>query len=141
LRTRSQKSRMVNKMANNELVLSFGLPGLNEMIRVARGNRYASAKQKKKYTRMVERELIAQDCIPDKPYQMIEIEFVWTEKGRGRDPDNVRVGAKYILDAMVNQGVIPDDSMKYVKLLADTFMKGKERAVTVKWTGYIEDSI
>jgi len=111
------------------------------MIRVARGNKYASAKQKKKYTKMVEVELVAQDCIPLNPYRMIEIEFVWTEKGRSRDPDNVRVGAKFVLDAMVNQGIIPDDSMKHVKLLADSFRKGAEKTVTVKWIGYTEESI
>lgn len=135
-------------MVNNELVLSFSLPGLNEIIKAAktptrqRGKRavpgMAYASMKKKYTQMVEAELIAQECIPDKPFQMIDIEFIWTEKGRGRDPDNTRVGAKYVLDAMVNQGVIPDDSMKYVKLLADKFAKGKERGVTIRWHGYTE---
>lgn len=128
-------------MANNELLLSFSLPGLNEMIATARSNRYASAKQKKKYTQAVEAELMAQDCIPDTPFAAIEIEFIWTEKGRGRDPDNIRCGAKYVLDAMVNQGIIPDDSMKYVKLLADKFRKGAERGVSVKWIGYTRGSI
>jgi len=128
-------------MVNNELILKFGLPGLNEMIYVARGNKYASATQKKKYTRVVEAELIAQGCIPVKPYRVIDITFVWTEKGRGRDPDNVRVGAKFILDAMVNQGIIPDDSMKYVGIIADRFIKGKERGIIVKWAGYTEESI
>ena len=128
-------------MTNNELTLSFGLPGLNEMIRTARGNKYASAKQKKKYTQAVEAELIAQGCIPEEPYQNIDIEFIWIESGRARDPDNVRMGAKFVLDAMVNQGIIPDDSMKYVKLLADTFKKDKERSVIVEWTGYTEESI
>lgn len=128
-------------MANSELILEFGLPGLNEIIAVARGNRYASAAQKKKYTQMVEVELIAQGCIPEKPFAQIDIEFIWTEKGRGRDPDNVRVGAKPVFDAMVNQGIIPDDSMKYVKHIADKFMKGKKRGVIVKWIGYTEESI
>ena len=41
----------------------------------------------------------------------------------------------------MNQGIIPDDSMKYVKLLADTFKKDKERSVIVEWTGYTEESI
>lgn len=128
-------------MTNNELKLSFGLPGLNEIIQVARSNRYASAKQKKKYTHMVEVELLSQGCIPEKPFMMIDIEFTWIESGRARDPDNIRAGAKYVLDSMVNQGIIPDDSMKYVKILADKFQKGKERSVNIKWTGYTEDMI
>ena len=126
-------------MANNELILEFGLPGLNEIIRIARGDRYASARQKKKYTEMVEAELIAQGCIPGEPFQMIDIEFIWTEARHPRDPDNVRVGAKFVLDAMVNRGIIPDDSMKHVKILADKFRKGKKRGVIVRWTTHKEE--
>jgi len=116
------------------LTLPFGLPGLNEMIDVARANRYASAKQKKKYTRLVEKELIAQHCIPETPMESISINCIWTESGRARDPDNIRVGIKYILDAMVNTGVLKDDSMKYVRFLGDTFQKGDKRAVAVEWS-------
>ncbi|MEA3340006.1 MAG: hypothetical protein U9R15_08575 [Chloroflexota bacterium] len=134
-------------MANNELKLSFALPSLNEMLK-AKGTMYgrsgsrrysAYTAMKKKYMQAVEAELIAQNCIPEKPFKAIDIEFVWMEAGRGRDPDNVRAGgAKFILDAMVNCGIMPDDSMKYVKHLADKFQKGKERGVIVKWTEYME---
>lgn len=136
-------------MVNNELHLSFGLPGLNEIIKAAKipskprrnGKRappgIVYSAMKKKNTEMVEAELVAQGCIPAKPFQMIDIEFIWTEKGRARDPDNVRVGAKFVLDAMVHRGIIPDDSMKYIKLLADKFVKGSERAVIVKWSEVI----
>ena len=126
-------------MANNELILSFSLPGLNEIIKVARGNKYASAKQKKKYTEMVEAELYLQGCVPDEPFPMIDIEFIWTEAAHPRDPDNVRFGAKAILDAMVNRMIIPDDSMKYIKSIRDTFRKGKERGVIVRWAAHKEE--
>jgi Holliday junction resolvase RusA-like endonuclease len=114
----------MNKMASNELILEFGLPGLNEIIKAAktptRGKRayhgVVYAAMKKKYTQMVE-----------------------AEGGRARDPDNIRVGAKFVLDAMVNQGVIKDDSMKYVKILRDSFMKGTGRAVIVRWIAHTEE--
>ena len=124
----------MTRLTQNNLTLSFGLPGLNEMIDVARGNRYASAKQKKKYTKLVEKELVAQHCIPKTPLTSISVNCVWTESGRARDPDNIRVGIKYILDAMVNTGVLKDDSMKYVKFLSDTFQKGDKRKVEIDWT-------
>lgn len=124
-------------MANNELILEFGLPGLNEIIKAAKRHHMAYASMKKKYTQAVEAELIAQDCIPDTPFMQIDIEFIWTEKGRGLDPDNCRVGAKFCIDAMVNRGIMPDDSMKYVKSIRDTFTKGKERSVIVKWSEVI----
>ena len=124
----------LNEGINQSLTLSFGLPGLNEMINVARTNRYASAKQKKKYTKKVEKELIAQHCIPETPMTSISINCIWTESGRARDPDNIRVGIKYILDAMVNTGVLKDDSMKHVKFIGDTFQKGNKRTVQVNWS-------
>lgn len=126
------------------LTLSFGLPGLNEIIRDAKiptkqqgkkaipGMVYAS--KKKKYTKKVENELIAQHCIPETPMISISINCIWTESGRARDPDNIRVGIKYILDAMVNTGVLKDDSMKYVKFIGDTFQKGDKRMVQINWS-------
>jgi len=118
---------------SQSLTLFFGLPGLNEMINVARGNRYASANQKKKFTKKVEKELIAQQCIPKEPMTTISINCIWTEAGHPRDPDNIRVGIKYILDAMVNTGVLKDDSMKHVKFIGDTFQMGGKRTVEINW--------
>jgi Holliday junction resolvase RusA-like endonuclease len=120
-------------MTTTSLTLPFGLPGYNEMIQVARGNKYASAKQKKKYTKLVEKELIAQHCIPDKPLISISVDCIWTESRHARDPDNIRAGIKYVLDAMVNTGVLKDDSMKYVKFLGDTFQSGDKRMVEIRW--------
>jgi len=122
-----------NPDVSQSLTLSFGLPGLNEMINVARGNRYASANQKKKFTKKVEKELIAQQCIPKEPLTSISINCSWTEGGHARDPDNIRVGIKYILDAMVNTGVLKDDSLKHVKFIGDTFQMGEKRMVEVNW--------
>jgi len=100
-------------MATNHLVLSFGLPGLNEIIKVAKRHHMAYASMKKKYTQMVETELIAQGCIPDKPYAAIAIEFEWVEG--------------------VNRGIIPNDTRKEVRILRDLYPAGKERAVIVRW--------
>ena len=72
-------------MTNNELILKFGLPGLNEIIKAAKRHHMAYASMKKKYTQAVEAELIAQGCIPKKPYQNIDIEFIWIESGQGFD--------------------------------------------------------
>ena len=128
-------------MTNNKLVLSFGLPGLNEIIKAAKKHHMAYATMKKKYTQMVEKELMAQGCIPDKPYAAIAIEFEWIEGAHARDPDNARVGAKFCIDAMVNRGIIPNDTRKEVRILRDLYPAGKERAVIVRWTGYTEESI
>ena len=128
------------------LELNYGLPGLNKFIKTAkisvkrRGKRaingIAYALMKKKYTQMVEAELIAQDCIPDEPFDYIDVEFTWIEAAHPRDPDNVRAGSKFILDAMVNRGVIPDDTMRYIHELRDKYVKGNKRAVIIRWEGH-----
>lgn len=43
------------------------------------------------------------------------IGFTWVEPDRRRDIDNISAGKKYILDALVALGVLPDDSWKHVK--------------------------
>ena len=49
----------------------------------------------------------------------VYIEFLWIEKDRRRDLDNIYSGKKYILDALQTAGVIPNDSQKYVIGLVD----------------------
>ena len=99
----------------------------------------AYATMKKKHTTEIGKELVAQGCIPDVPYNRIDIECVWIESGHTRDPDNILCGGlKPILDAMVKQGVIVDDSIKQVNRITATFERGKERGVIVKWTAHKE---
>lgn len=55
------------------------------------------------------------------------IHFTWHErpadKHKQRDPDNIRFGAKFVLDALVKEGIIPDDSLRYVLGLGDDFVE------------------
>ena len=39
-----------------------------------------------------------------------------------RDIDNVRFAAKFVLDALVETGVIPNDTQRYVRSISDRFM-------------------
>ena len=93
-------------------LIYFGtLPGLNEIIKEARKNRYAAAYQKKKTQEEIATQLW--------PYVFrgfggpVNIHINFYEKDRRRDEDNVMAGMKFILDAIVQMGVIPDDSQKY----------------------------
>ena len=118
-----------------QLHLDFGLPGLNRIIDVAKKGPHAYATMKKKYTRLVADELLVQDCIPNRPYEMLTLYFDWIETAQHlRDPDNIRAGAKFILDAMVHVGMIKDDSMNHVKAIRDLFQIGESRRVEVSWT-------
>ena len=103
------------------------LPSLNDYVNAERTNRFKGAKMKRD----------TQDAI--KVYMRatihfenpVRLHFHWIEKTSRRDLDNVAFAKKFILDALVELGVLTDDSQKYVKGFTDTFEKGKENGVIV----------
>ena len=125
-------------MTNTILMLDYALPTMNDIIKASKqvrhGKGYFSAysSMKKKYTTLISEELIAQDCVPDEPYDAIRLDTVWVESAKKRDPDNVRAGVKFILDSMVSVGIIPDDDRDHVVGFSDSFPVSKARAVSVQ---------
>lgn len=49
------------------------------------------------------------------------VEITWYEKNKRRDPDNVAFAKKFILDSLVESGVLARDSQKYVSAFVDHF--------------------
>ena len=102
------------------------LPGQNEMIASAkvgyRGGAYSS--KKKKLTKMVSWTAIAAKLKP--VVGMCAIRFLWYEPNKRRDYDNIRAGAKYLLDGLVDSGIIEDDGWRCVTGLEDRFYSDKE---------------
>lgn len=105
---------------NARMTIPGRLPGLNEVIRKARGNKFAAAKEKKDLTRLVSVNAQAQRM----PHytKPVELTFIWVEKDARRDIDNVAAaGTKFILDGLVEAGVLPDDGRKYVQKITHLF--------------------
>lgn len=100
------------------LTIPGPLPGTNEIIDAARGNKYASAKQKKDYT-----ELAAWCAVAAKIPVMrrIDVVFHWYEPDKRRDKDNISGGAKFVLDGLVEAGVIKKDGWAQIGDLQHTF--------------------
>ena len=95
------------------------LSGLNEIVLENRKNRFAGAVLKKKETERCA-NFILYNKVPH--FQNpVAISFFWTEPDRRRDPDNIRSGCKFILDALVEMGCLKGDSRKYVTELHDYF--------------------
>ncbi len=115
------------------LELPFGLPGLNEILAAAKKSPYQYAAMKKKYTQRISEELLVQGCRPVSPYKRIWLTITWFESKKKRDPDNVRAGVKFLLDAMVASGVIEDDGIENIDSLSDAFEQGDKRAVQAVW--------
>lgn len=104
------------------------LPSLNIYINECRKNKFAGAKMKADYEEAIgwfvkRLTPIKKPCI---------IHFTWIEKTQKRDADNLTFGKKFILDAMVKCGVLPDDSRKWVKGFTDTIKQGADYKVIVE---------
>lgn len=103
------------------------IPSLNEYTSACRTNAYAGAKMKKDVQTTV--ALFAKRLKPvTKP---VTVAFEWTEKNKRRDLDNVSYGKKFILDALVEAGILPDDSPRWVRGFTDTFTLGNDYKVTI----------
>lgn len=99
------------------------LPGLNEYTKANRNNKFGGAKMKAEAE-----ETIGVFCNLEPIRTPVWIRFDWTEapnRGRYRDPDNIAFAKKFILDCMVKKGILPDDSMTWVKGFQDRIQKGK----------------
>ncbi len=95
------------------------LPGLNEIIGAARSHWAASSKQKRAATDLCRFWVNAARLTPvSRP---VKIHFDWYEPTRRRDPDNLRAGSKFLLDSLVEAGILPNDSRKWIVALSDTF--------------------
>lgn len=110
-------------------LIPFRLPSLNEYINVCRANKFKAAEYKK----AIEDEIMLFARVQPirKP---VEILFEWYEPNEKRDPDNIAFAKKFILDALVKKGILPNDNMKYIKGLADSFYVGSKGEVIVQIT-------
>ena len=101
----------------NRFIIAGRLSGLNEYTKACRGNAYGANNLKKANQRIV-RDAI-QDAVRHGMLKKVNkypcrLRIGWYEKNLKRDVDNVTFATKFILDAMVEAGIIENDSRKYV---------------------------
>ena len=89
------------------------LPGINDIIKMAKRHPQAYAKEKRELTNMVRVSVIAAGI---QPMRCVSVHMTHHEAHRRRDPDNIFGGAqKFILDGIVAAGVLPADTAKHVR--------------------------
>ena len=100
---------------NLKFTLPFTLPGTNEITRKDRSAHWhVGAKLRKKAVADCAKALGAiVNFMPP-----VAIEFEWFEPNAKRDPDNIIAGQKFILDALVGRGFLPNDSQKEIRSLS-----------------------
>lgn len=92
-------------------VFSFELPPtMNEIIRVARSNKYASAKLKKHWTAQAAAEATGKRRFKGKVWMT----WLWHIKNLSRDEDNLASARKFLCDGLVGAGVIKNDNCRII---------------------------
>lgn len=121
----------VNRQADSNgnmsdyFIIKGRLPGFNEYINAERANRYKASKMKRDTEKIILvsiKEALSKGTL-HKHGEECKLEITWIEPNNRRDGDNVVAFAlKCIQDALVEMGVFPDDSRKYINGLKHTFM-------------------
>lgn len=118
----------------NGFLIKYKLPSLNDYTAACRANKFVGAKFKREVEEVIGwsiRQALTSKTLY-KPSGAVVVHFEWTEANSRRDCDNICSARKFILDALVKNGVLEDDSQKYVKGFHDTFKIGKEYSVKVE---------
>ena len=102
------------------------LPGLNEVIAANRSHPKAGAALKRKAQALITPYLPPVSIDGRQDYC-----FTWYCANQKRDPDNIASAVKFILDAMVAAGTIPNDGWKQVGNLSHRFLPATTDAVEV----------
>lgn len=99
------------------------LAGCNDYVRMCRANARAGAKVKR------ENQDIALWCIRQAGLAPmrgpVDVRFTWIEPDMRRDKDNIRFAAKFVLDALVEAGVLENDNWACVGSLSDDYLVNK----------------
>ena len=105
------------------LIVRGKLPDFNSLLNDVKRHWKFYAKSKKYWTGVTVAECVAQRLRPVPP--PVEIDFVWYNNGR-KDPDNIRIASKMIIDGLVKASILPEDNQKIIKGFTDTFYKDKD---------------
>lgn len=114
------------------IVIPFALPSLNQYSNEERKHRKLGAKMKKEATDIV--TLIARTKRPKKPFKQASLEFEWFVKDAKKDPDNIIFAKKFILDGLVNGGVLENDGFNNILAISDSWSIAKSDYVVVEIT-------
>ena len=98
------------------------LPHLNEIIEKSKQHWAAYSKMKKKHTNAA--AWIAKANL--EPMEKVDLTFIWYCKNRRKDKDNIIVGQKFVIDGLVEAGIIENDGWKQIGTLLHQFRVDKE---------------
>ena len=96
-----------------EVFIPGPMPGMNELIGAANRSRFQYAAMKKSWTEVVHIHALASKL--RRAESPVAVSFIWRERDRRRDIDNVAGGgSKLVLDGLVKAGVLAGDGWRDV---------------------------
>lgn len=117
----------MGRPTTQRLFIPGHFPSLNEVIAAAKGHggRGAGyAKMKREWTEIAWAEAKRAKL---RPVERARLEFLWIEKDRRRDKDNIAAAKKFVIDSLVKAGVLPADGWSSVVGFTDDFEVEKRR--------------
>lgn len=118
-------------MAKYKFEIDKRLMGLNEYIKLNRKNKYLANETKQREQSYIIWSIKEQlgSLYINKP---VVGHFTWIEENKRRDLDNICFAKKFILDALVQAGVLQDDNRKIVTNFTDSFEYADKSKVIVE---------
>lgn len=110
-----------------ELWIPGPMPGLNDVLESAKGAGGSGARYSKGKRLWTEHVWAHAKQAGLRPMSRIRLRFEWRENHQRRDPDNVAAAKKFVLDGLVQAGVIKGDGWAYVEGWEDAFLLVKQR--------------
>lgn len=104
----------------NRITIPGEFPTMNQIIAKSKQHYAVYAKMKKKYTELVISHAAGMDTIGKADFV-----FTWYCKDKRKDPDNIATGIKFLLDGLVEAGVMEGDGWGQVNSLTHTFQVDK----------------
>lgn len=114
------------------------MPGLNDFIGAMNRNRFIGNKMKRENTELV--TLLAKSKLNRIQYP-VTIRFVWHEPNNRRDPDNIIFAKKFILDGLVEAGILPNDTQEWIMGFSDSWLSAPPKNSKTKVHPPIEPGI
>lgn len=109
------------------------MPSLNDYIDAERANKFKAAAIKRDCTSLA--AWAAKAARMPRFTRPVTVRFTWVEGNRRRDIDNVAFAKKFVLDGLVQAGVIGNDTPQYVTGFEDRFMyDGRHPRIIVEVT-------
>jgi Holliday junction resolvase RusA-like endonuclease len=106
-------------METQKLTILGELPDLNTIIAASKQHWAKYHAFKKRYTDYV--ALVAKMQLQPITESPVSISFDWYCKDKRKDKDNLSAGKKFILDGLIEAGILEGDGWKQISELHDTF--------------------